>query len=244
MAMKLYTYSTTKMLPKSGINNSTVIVVDVLRSSTSIIWAIKNGATKVIPANEPGVATALSVNLGVNECVLAGERGGKQLQGFALGNTPQDYTARMVWGKNVIISTTNGTSAINAVQDARHILIGGMINRTSVARRALSYGLDIIILCAGTDGEDSADDFLAAGAIAEAIAQAASEPLKASDMTLVCSLLYNDWKEGRADISVTKHYSRLVKLGMGADIEFCLRRDMTTVVPECRSGAIINPDRM
>ncbi|MEG1548745.1 MAG: 2-phosphosulfolactate phosphatase [Clostridia bacterium] len=237
-SIRLETCSTIQKLPRSGLLERTVIVVDVLRASSSIIWAIKNGAAKVIPALEPGTATALSMKLGTHECVLAGERGGRKMPGFALGNSPEEFIPRVVWGKNVIISTTNGTAAINAVQNAKHVLIGGMINRTSVAKRALEYGDDIIILCAGTDGMDSADDLCAAGSIIDAISRYADVPITPSDMTLICSLLYADWKEGVADLSTTHHYSHLVSLGMGSDVEFCLRQDMTTVVPEYLNGCI------
>ncbi len=242
--MRIDTCSTIKMLPKRGTAGRTVIVVDTLRCTTSIIWALKNGACKVVPANEPGVATAFAVNLGISDCVLAGERGGVKLPDFELGNSPQDFTSRMVWGKNVVMSTTNGTAAINAAQDAKHLLIGGMINRTSAAKAALAYGRDVLILCAGTDGMDSAEDLVTAGAIIEAMARYTQTPLEQNDLSQLCTLIYEDWAGGRFDLSSTFHYARLVKLGFEADVDFCLRRDMTTMTPECINGIIIDPRRL
>ena len=141
-------------------------------------------------------------------------------------------------GKSVVFSTTNGTVAIHAVQDAKNVLIGGMINRTAVAKKALSLGEDIIIACAGTDGLVSADDICAAGAIADALVRNASAPLEMSDLTLICSMIYADWLGGRADLSMTKHYAYLQKMGFEKDVEFCFKQDLTDVVPVYENGII------
>lgn len=98
------------------------------------------------------------MNIGARDCVLAGERGGIRLPGFDVGNSPLDFSHELVSGKNVIFCTTNGTQAICGMSGAANLLIGAMINRTAVARRAVELGQDIVIMCAGTDGRFSADD--------------------------------------------------------------------------------------
>ena len=158
----------------SHISGSTVIVVDVLRSTSCITMAVKNGAERVIPAVDPGEAASIAGRLGIRDCVLAGERGGIKLPDFNRGNSPAEYSAENVQGKTVVISTSNGTAAIHGSSAAKDVLIGAMINRTAVAKRALALGDDILIVCAGTDGAISADDLIAAGAIADAVCRHAA----------------------------------------------------------------------
>ena len=235
--MRVDTFSHTVKVASNSLANKTVIVVDVLRATTSIICAIKNGANQVVPSTDAGSAVAISSRLG-GGCVLAGEKGGFKINGFALGNSPFEFSPENVAGKSVVFSTTNGTVAIHAVQDAKHVLIGGMINRTAVAKKALLLGEDIIIACAGTEGLVSADDICAAGAIADALVRNASTPLEMSDLTLICSMIYADWLSGWADLSMTKHYAYLQKMGFEKDVEFCFKQDLTDVVPVYENGII------
>lgn len=220
------------------ISSCTVIVVDVLRSTSCIITAVGNGATKVVPAIDPGEAAMLASRLGAQNVVLAGEREAVKLPDFDLGNSPYEFTKEAVCDRSVIISTTNGTAAIHGMSAAKEVLIGGMINRTAVAKKAVELGNDIIIVCAGTYGQISADDLLAAGSIAEAIHRMAREPMEATDITMVCCMLYADWKQGRADLSVTKHCARLISLGFEEDIKYCFSEDITEVVPVYENGVI------
>ncbi|OQB24399.1 MAG: putative 2-phosphosulfolactate phosphatase [Firmicutes bacterium ADurb.Bin182] len=219
-------------------NGSVVIMVDVLRASTSIITAIKNGAEKIIPAGDPGEAASFAAKLGFRDCLLAGERGGLKLPGFDLGNSPLEYTQEKVKGRTIILSTTNGTNAINKARAARFLLIGGLVNRTAAAKTAIEKGCDVLILCAGTDGQFSADDVLTAGALIDAIS-AVDPHLETNDLGLVSCMVYSNWLEGKADISLTHHYSRLIKLGFEKDVAFCFSVDSTDVVPRYSEGVIV-----
>ena len=197
-----------------------------------------NGANRVVPAIDPGEAAMLAGRLGHADVVLAGERDAVKLPDFDIGNSPSEYSANTVKDRSVIISTTNGTAAIHGMSAAKDVLIGGMINRSAVAKRAVELGNDIIIVCAGTYGQISADDLLAAGSIAEAINRLSPSGIDASDITMVCCMLYADWKQGRADLSVTKHCARLISLGFEEDIRYCFSEDITDVVPVYENGVI------
>ena len=222
------------------LQDTTVIVVDVLRATTSIICALNGGAIKVVPTIDPGDAVALASRLGARECVLGGERGGIKINGFELGNSPEEYLTRAVKNKTVIVSTTNGTGALHSVKSADKILIGAMINRTAAAKAAACDGNDILIVCAGTDGQPSADDLLTAGAIIDAVRLYADvREGELSDMGVICETLYKDWKEDRFDVSKTFHYSRLCGLGFDKDVEFCFTPDTTDTVPCYKDGVIV-----
>ena len=233
--MRIKTFAQTKKYTGNYLMDRTVIVVDVLRATSSIIWACRNGANRVIPVSDAGEGAAIAARLG--DCIMAGERGGVKLPGFDLGNSPLEFDHRIVKDRNVIINTTNGTGAIKAAEGAAHVLIGAMINHTAVARMAAQLDRDVIILCAGTEGEFSADDICAAGAIATSLCKLGQVSAQC-DLTLVAKSLYSDWREARADLSKTYHYTRLVDLGFEEDVQFCFQEDITDVVPVYRDGFI------
>lgn len=234
--MNIKTIARHTRLPMNALLGRTAIVVDVLRATTSITWALQNGAAAVIPTVEPAEAVGMASRIG--GCVLAGERGALKIPGFDLSNSPLEFTASAVRGKNVIMTTTNGTSAICAAEGAANVLIGCMINCAAVARRAVELGQDVIIICAGTEGEISADDIFAAGAIALEIARLSGGAVQLCDTTMIACMVYDNWKDDFSMFSHTHHYSRLVGMGLGADVELCLRRDVTDKVPELRDGVI------
>lgn len=233
--MRIKTFAQTKKYTGNYLMDRTVIVVDVLRATSSIIWACRNGANRVIPVSDAGEGAAIAARLG--DCIMAGERGGVKLPGFDLGNSPLEFDHRIVKDRNVVINTTNGTGAIKAAEGAAHVLIGAMINHTAVARMAAQLDRDVIILCAGTEGEFSADDICAAGAIATSLCKLGQVSAQC-DLTLVAKSLYSDWREARADLSKTYHYARLVDLGFEEDVQFCFQEDITDVVPVYRDGFI------
>lgn len=237
--MNLDVYPKYEKLLNSRISGSTLIVVDVLRSSTSIIWAARNGAQKIIPAMDPGEAAGIYSRLGQSDdCVLAGEVGGIKHPDYHIGNSPAEFSAETVRGKSIIISTSNGTAAITGSTGAKSVLIGAMINRVAVAKRAVELGDDIIVVCAGTNGQISADDLCAAGAICNAIKSVSNERVDETDISFICRSLYKQWKTGDLDLSRTAHWEKLKQLGFEEDIKFCFTPDVTNVVPEYKNGII------
>ena len=233
--MKVKTFAQSKKYTGNFLMDRTVIVVDVLRATSCITWACQNGANRIIPVSDAGEGAAIASRLG--DCIMAGERGGIKLPGFDLGNSPLEFSPEVVKGHNIVINTTNGTVALKAAEGAANVLAGAMINHSAVARKAAELGKDVIILCAGTEGEFSADDICAAGAIATSLCQYA-EITSQCDLTLVARSLYKDWKEGRVDLSKSYHYSRLIDLGFAEDVEFCFQEDITDIVPCYRDGFI------
>ena len=218
--------------------NRTVVVVDVLRATTCIVEALQNGASQVVPARDPGEAMGFAGHLGRRESLLTGERGGLRLPDFDLGNSPLEFTQKTVAGKTVVITTTNGTAAIHAARAAYRMLIGCMRNRSAVAGAAAETGKDILILCAGTVGECSADDMVAAGSILEAVLKDLPEKPVLNDFARICLLLYRDWKKGDADLSEMTHYHVLHELGFVEDLQFCFMEDQTNIVPKYENGSI------
>jgi len=145
-------------------------VIDVLRASTTIITALAHGATRVRPVLTVEEARAEAAAGGV---LLGGERGGRRIDGFDLGNSPLEYGRDRVDGRPIVITTTNGTAALHACAGAAEVLIGAFVNRSAVAAAASALArehgrCDIHLVCAGTEGAVTEEDLLAAGAILDA----------------------------------------------------------------------------
>lgn len=146
-----------------------VVVVDVLRATTSICAALDRGARAVIATADAAEALRLAQALGADDVVLAGERQLAPIPGFQLGNSPREMTAAAVAGKTVIMTTTNGTQALLATAGAREVIVGAAVNLTAAGdylRRALDADGDLLILCAGRDNAFALDDAFIAGSLA------------------------------------------------------------------------------
>ena len=215
------------------------IVIDVLRASTTIATALAHGAAVVLPRRSIDEARATAAAR--PGTVLGGERGGVKIAGFELGNSPAEYTADRVAGKPVVITTTNGTLALAACHDAAEVLVGAIVNRAAVVAtaRALAAarGCDAIhLVCAGTDGQVTEEDVLAAGAILDAASRqdeldAAADAARDRFRRLAAA--------GRAGLEeriavafrTCRGGENLIALGMEADLATAAAIDSLTVVP-------------
>ncbi len=140
----------------------TIVVIDILRATTTIIYALAAGAKEVIPCLEIDEARAVASKLPRNSVVLGGERAGLKIDGFDLGNSPRDYTPEIVAGKTVVFTTTNGTRAMMLCKQAKRVLIGGFVNIHAILHAA-ARDEKVHLLCAGTNGQITREDVLFAG---------------------------------------------------------------------------------
>lgn len=161
-ALALAVYSTWQSVPRSV--SGTVIVIDVLRWSTSTITALANGATCVEAFAEPAEAAARAKRI---NALTAGERDSHIIPGFDLGNSPHEYSAEKVRGRVICSTTTNGTHALLAAQRARTVLVGAFVNLIPTIAAAFASGEPITIVCAGQAGSEALEDTACAGAMIE-----------------------------------------------------------------------------
>ena len=134
--MKLSIYFTPLGVTDQAIAGRPVVVIDVLRTTTTIVAALANGARAILPAVSTEEALRLAQNLERDDVLLVGERGSKRVDGFALGNSPLEMTADAVSGKTLVMATTNGTPALVAAEGGDPILIAAVTNFSAVAARA------------------------------------------------------------------------------------------------------------
>ena len=169
--MKIGVYFTPLGVADADIGGKPVVVVDILRATTTIVAALANGARAVVPAGATDEAIRIAQNL-KDDVLLAGERKGEKISGFALGNSPREMTREVVGGKTLVMSTTNGTVAIQAAEDGNPVLIGAATNFTAAvarARAAFDAAGEVVILCAGRERGFALEDAYAAGRFAHAL---------------------------------------------------------------------------
>lgn len=235
-------------MPAGATAGGIAVVIDVLRASTTIATALAHGAAAVRPVAGIEEARGLAAVLGAGT-LLGGERGGVRIPGFDLGNSPLEYTPDRVAGKTIVITTTNGTAALHACREAREILVGALVNRTAVAdevRRLAGDSVPVHLVCAGTGGEITAEDVLAAGAILDAAAAGSVEALDESAREAVAFFrrvaAAVDVQSGLvAEFRRSPGGSNLVDLGMEADLPVAAAIDSLAVVPRLdrASGRLI-----
>ncbi len=228
------------------------MVIDVLRASTTIATAIAGGAAGLVPVRDLAAARDRAAALGAG-VLTGGERGGRRIDGFDLGNSPLEYAPDRVAGRTIVFTTTNGTAAIDACAAAREILVGAIVNRTAVATacRALSRlhgGAPVHLVCAGTDGEVALEDLLGAGAILDAAAtggQAADELDPPAREALerfrrVATVAGRIAPEAAGELGrafrTAPGGSNLVALGMDDDLVAASRIDALAAVPRLDRG--------
>ena len=164
--MRLDVFLAGAQLPSGEANGRVVAVIDVLRASTTIAVALANGARNIVPFDSTEEVILRSKAFARGEVCLAGERRMLAVPGFDFGNSPAEFTAEAVAGKTVLFSTTNGTAALVAVQNARDVAVASFVNFTAVLtllRSAMRGGADVAIVCAGRDRQFALEDAACAG---------------------------------------------------------------------------------
>ena len=243
-------------MPQGAVTGGIAVVIDVLRASTTIVTALAHGAAGVRPVLTVEAARALAAgfaSLSGSSVLLGGERGGLRIDGFDLGNSPLEYSRARVAGRRIVITTTNGTAAVDACTDASEVLIGAIVNRAAAAARArelaVAHGTSTIhLVCAGTDGEVTEEDRLAAGAILDAAGRLPGGSDDTLDASATAALeTFRGVLSAAADtgaasaitaaFAMSRGGRNLIELGMRADLPAAAAIDSLRVVPRLDRGA-------
>lgn len=217
----------------------TIAVLDVLRATTTIVAAFGNGARAVVPVEEPDEAVAHAERLGRASVLLGGEREGVHIPGFDLDNSPRAYTRERVEGTTIVFTTTNGTRALRrAAEIATAVIIATLRNRTAVAHALLAGAGDVTLLCAGSNGDFSFEDFLGAGAIVAALRDRAPGLALGDSAFAALSAYARHARALHAAIAQGTHARRLIRDGFAEDIAYCAEVDRIGIVPVLIGGTI------
>ena len=207
-------------------SNDVTIVVDALRASTTIITALENFQT-IIPVKNIEDATKLASKYCA---VLAGERGGAAVKGFDTGNSPVEI--QNFSGEVLVLTTTNGTRILEGLKSK--VLVGSFVNAEAVAKKALAIAENHIeVIMAGVNGRFAIEDFLGAG---EIISNLQDQEL--DEMALASVLASQDKKAVDKAVKNSKSAQGLYELGLGEDVDFCLKRNLYDTVPVYKNGKV------
>ncbi|HEX9006408.1 MAG TPA: 2-phosphosulfolactate phosphatase [Bacteroidota bacterium] len=215
-----------------GLRDRALIVIDVLRASTTIATALQNGAREVIPVATVEAAVKISANLAGDVTLLAGERNARMIQGFHLGNSPLEFTSEKVRGKSIVFTSTNGALALAKGRLARELTVASFVNISQVTGHILRAPRDLTILCAGTNGTFSLEDAVCAGMIIHGLSKTPALELSLSDGALAAMALYKSYgKSIRKMLEIGEHGRLLMELGFGDDLAYCAGVDTVPVLP-------------
>jgi 2-phosphosulfolactate phosphatase len=225
MTNKIHITLTAGDIREKELKGRIAVVIDVLRATSVIVTALANGAR--------WVKTMASVEearrLRSEDILLGGERDALPIEGFDSGNSPLEYSAARVRDKGIVLTTTNGTLAVSKCGSADELLIGAFLNHRALADYLVTRNKTVELICAGTNGEFSLDDFLCAGLICTSLQK--SGMFEFDDLGY---LALKTWGHAGSDIhaalSGATHYNVLKSKGFDMDLKYCLQADSHPVI--------------
>lgn len=243
--MKIDVLWTPTELERVPVHNRNVVVVDVLRSATTVAAAIHNGARAVVPAASIEEALRIANSIGRRDVVLCGERQGIRIEGFDLGNSPSEFTRAAVGDRTIVMTTTNGTHVLTSLPAAGSVYVGALVNLSAVAKQLKTDDGEPLVVCAGRGGRVSVEDALCAGLLVEAYLKrnrgkkgsktvaelgdgAVAALALAREHGPVSTRFLRETAAGRA----------LDKIGQGNDVKLCGAVDSIPEVPVLRDRQI------
>jgi len=240
LSLTVQTCFSPALYPLFANKEAIIIVVDVLRATSAICTALHHGVERMIPVAGLDEARKYK-DLGY---LVAAERNAIKQEGFDFGNSPFHYMDEQVKGKTIVISTTNGTQAIEAAKDASVIAIGSFLNLSALAEWILPQERDVIILCAGWKNKFNLEDSLFAGALANKLIDSGNFSTMC-DSTIAAGYLY----ERAADdlygfLENSSHRKRLKNLHLEDDIRYCLSTDIMQTIPVYQDGGLVSSQKI
>lgn len=234
----LYTVLSPALLNLYDVNNTVVVVIDVLRATSTMATALFNGAKEIIPVDSVQRCIQLGKEL---ECVTAGERDGQIAPGLQYGNSSFEYPREFIAGKTLVLTTTNGTKLLHMAlaKGATEIVTGSFLNLSAVCQHLVKMKKNVILACAGWKDRVNMEDTMFAGAVVSNIAEHFSINC---DSSRIAETLYKKAKKDMFEYMKSNdasHYHRLMNFGLERDIRHCLTPDLANVLPEYMNGKLI-----
>jgi 2-phosphosulfolactate phosphatase len=215
---------TPELIHQHELNGKLVVAVDIFRATSCMVTGMSQKIKGIYPVETVEACTAL----GDQGMVMAGERGGKKIAHFDIGNSPYEYLDEKWEGRSIAVSTTNGTRTIKKSEDASSILIGAFLNLKTTAEYIKTQSNDVLIHCAGWKGTPNLEDTLYAGAL---IHKLTNSHLPVGDSSILAQSLYqNHQSDLLGAAKKSGHAERLARFGIIKDIAFCMSIDRYELV--------------
>jgi len=234
----LHTSLSPALLHLYSVSNSIVVIIDVLRATSTIATVLFNGAKCIIPVDSVAECIRLGKQI---EGITAGERDGQVAEGLSYGNSPFEYPAEFIKGKTLVLTTTNGTKLLHMALDkgAKKIITGSFPNLSAVCTYLVEQKKNVILGCAAWKDRVNIEDTLFAGAVISRIKDHFDINCDASQMA---ATMYTDAKEDLYEFLKNKnasHYHRLTNFGLEKDIRYCLSEDAANVLCMYEGGKLV-----
>jgi 2-phosphosulfolactate phosphatase len=230
-------------LANRDLSRTACVVFDILRATSSFVTALHHGAREIIPVSE--IAEAVALRQQRPDVRLAGERDGVRIRAaqsggtdFDFGNSPREFTPNQVRGKTIVSTTTNGTRALRACAGANLVLAASFLNLSATAKfLTKSSPAEVLLICAGTFDSVALEDVLAAGALADLLADELTDPAEIARQTF--QRLKTDLPSA---IASSRNGQRLLSVpDLRADVAFCSQRDVFPLVAMQNASGQIKP---
>lgn len=209
----------------------TTVVIDILRATTTIISALGNGAKEIIPVATVEFAVKVSGGMFGGQTLLGGERNTKKIEGFALGNSPLEYSEDIISGKSIILYTTNGTKAIVKAKFSGELFICAFSNISALAKHLVKLNKDVEILCASRLNNFSMEDTVCAGKLITEIVKLNNDTVLTDSALASISLSKSFGKSLFKMLKETEHGRLLIENGYEEDLKFCSKLNTTDSIP-------------
>ncbi|MFQ6091606.1 MAG: 2-phosphosulfolactate phosphatase [bacterium] len=237
--MRIHVYFTLNEIGEDHLRGKRVVVIDVLRTCTTIATAIANGCREIIPAESIEAATALATDIDRKSVFLCGEREGKLIDGFDLGNSPGEYKEKVIKDKNIVFVSTNGSKALVKSRLASVSVICAFVNVTAVTDYLLQGEGDVAVLCAGHQGQFALEDAVCSGMLIGGLRSKIENVFDLNDSAVAAEvMLKKHAKRIKALLRNCDHGRYLTEIGYGKDLPVCAEVDSLQVVPVMREGRI------
>lgn len=215
--------------------NCVVVVIDVFRATSAICTAFQHGVSKIIPVASVDEAKFYQAR----GFIAAAERSGEVVDGFDMGNSPFSYMNPALKGKEIVLTTTNGTKAIECAKAASQIIIGSFLNLQAVCDYLEQQNKDVILLCAGWKDRYNLEDSLFAGAVVNQLKKNTNYTGLA-DSSLAANHLFAAAKGNLSEfLKPSSHRKRLARLNLDRDIEYCLQMNTMELVPIYKENGLV-----
>ena len=227
----LHTILSPALLHLDDVTESVVVIIDVLRATSTIATALYNGADSVIPVDT--VSGAIELGKKIPDSITAGERDGRIAEGLQHGNSPFEYPTDFVRGRTLVLTTTNGTKLLHMALEkgAGEIITGSFANLSAVCDHVLASGKNLILGCAAWKDRVNMEDTLFAGAVIDRVGQHFAINCDSSHMAHSLYKVAKDDLFGFMAEQDASHYHRLMNYGLEKDIRYCLTPDGANVLP-------------
>ncbi len=235
--MKIDATFTPSELARADLRDRTVVVLDVVRASSTIAQGMANGAAAFIPVRSVTAARRAARQYPPAVRLLGGERDGVRIPGFDLGNSPREYTRERVSGKAIVFTTTNGTAAISAAKAAQRIYVGAFVNLAAVADCLLREDADVTLAAAGRNNRPVLDDVACAGAFIQELQQQLGCEL--TDSAKIALRLWEPYQGRVRDLLADSASGQaLIRIGYDLDLDFCAQIGVLNVAPQVVQGKV------